>query len=452
MRVVVDAKISAAPKATFCFPKDFCWGTATSSHQVEGNNDNNDWWAWEQQPGRILNGDKSGRACNWWENAEADLDRAAEMGNNAHRLSIEWSRVEPRPGVFDEDALGRYRQILQALRQRNMEPMVTLHHFSNPLWLAEHGGWERETVILAFERYVRVVVEHLRDLVPLWVTINEPMIYAVMAYLEGTFPPGKTSLGLAAQVAQNMLQGHAAAYHAIHELQPDAQVGIARNLRLFEPWRPKFPLDRWAAGNLHCAFNKHFNQALITGKLRWPMGRGRISNLAHTLDFFGLNYYTRELVAFSLLRAGQLFGRRRFAPDAEMSDNNYGEIYPQGLLQVIRLAAAYRRPIYITENGLPDADDDQRPRFILTHLRQIWAAIQGNIPVMGYYHWSLVDNFEWDRGWLERFGLIEMNPATQERKLRRSGELYGRLCRSGRIDWELVSEYAPELLGEMFPR
>lgn len=441
-----------APAATFYFPKDFRWGTATSSHQVEGNNTNNDWWAWEQEPGRILNGDKSGLACNWWENAEADFDRTADMGTNAHRLSIEWSRVEPQPGLFDDDALDRYRQMLQALHDRRIEPMVTLHHFTNPLWLAEKGGWEEPSVVTDFRRYVRAVVERLGDLVPLWVTINEPMVYAVQAYLGmGSWPPGKNSLGLVGQVARNMLQAHAAAYHLIHELRPDSQVGIVRHWRILEPSRSSSPLDRWLAGRLHCFFNRYFTDALVTGRLRWPLGGGRMSELAGTFDFLGLNYYTRELVAFDLGHAGGLFARRHFAPGAEMSDDDYGEVYPQGIYQALKLAAAYRRPIYITENGLPDADDDQRPRFILSHLRQVWAALQGNLPIMGYYHWSLIDNFEWDRGWQQRFGLIELDPATQERRLRPSGELYGRICRSGCIDRDMVSQYAPELLDQMFP-
>lgn len=439
------------PRATFYFPQDFRWGTATSSHQVEGNNTNNDWWEWEQQKGRILNGDRSGLASDWWRNAEVDFDHAADMGTNALRLSIEWSRVEPQPGVYDPDAIGRYRQMLQNLHDRGIEPMVTLYHFSNPRWLAQKGGWEQAGVVNDFGRYVRRMVQDLGDLIPLWITINEPMVYVMLAYLEGTFPPGKSSLAMARQVALNLLRGHALAYHIIHELQPHAAVGIARQIRILEPSRPTSFLDRWTARNLHQVFNERFTQAVLTGRLGWPLGRGQARELAGTLDFFGLNYYTRELVSFSLLHGKGLFGRRHFSPDAEMSDNNYGEIYPEGILQAIQLAKGYGRPIFITENGLPDADDDQRPGFILSHLRKVWAAIQFNWPVMGYYHWSLVDNFEWDRGWSERFGLIELDPATQERKLRRSGELYGQICRLGAIDWEMVAEYAPGLLDDMFP-
>ncbi len=448
---LASEKGSSMAKATFFFPEDFRWGTATSSHQVEGDNSNNDWWAWEHQPDRILNGHRSGLACNWWNKAEEDLDRAAAMGTNAHRLSIEWSRVEPQPGVYDDATLDRYRQILQALHQRNMEPMVTLHHFTNPLWLAQRGGWVQEGVIAAFERYVRWVVERLGDLVPLWCTINEPMVYAVLAFMEAKFPPGRSSVRLASQVVEHMLRAHAVAYHAIHEVQPDAKVGIVRNFRLFEPANPGSPLDRWAAGNLDYLFNEAFNRSLVTGRLRWPLGRGRVKGMAHSFDFYGLNYYTRDMVAFDPLHPGQLFSRRFYAPDARMSDNDHGEIYPEGMYHAIRRAAVYRRPIYITENGLPDADDDQRPRFILSHLRQVWAALQENIPIMGYYHWSLIDNFEWERGWVERFGLIELDVPTQGRRLRRSGELYGRICQARALDHAMVAQYAPDLLDEMFP-
>jgi beta-glucosidase len=441
------------PKATFCFPRDFRWGTATSSHQVEGNNTNNDWWAWEQQPGRIVHDGRSGRACNWWEDAERDLSQAAALGTNAHRLSIEWSRVEPRPGVFDRNALDRYRQILQSLHERSIEPMVTLHHFSNPIWLAEAGGWAQETVVNAFERYVRKVVEHLGDLVPLWITINEPMVYATLAYLavDRSFPPGKNSPRLVAQVVRHMLMAHAAAYHAIHELRSNCQVGIARAVRVFKPARPRSLLDKWATRKLSAVYNDALNQALITGKLRPPLGRGRLRGLAHTFDFIGLSYRTRERVGFGIRRAIQLLAQRPSIPGAEASENDSGDTDPQGLLEAIKLATVFGRPIYITRSGIPDEDDHQRPRFLLTHLRRVWAAIQFNIPVMGYYYWSLIDSFEWNQGWRERYGLIGLDVTNQDRNLRLSGELYGRICRSGCIDWETVAEYTPDLLDEMFP-
>jgi beta-glucosidase len=170
-------------EATMYFPADFRWGTATAAYQVEGNNLNSDWWGWEEN-GRILQNHRSGLACNWWENAEADLDLAADLGTNAHRLSLEWSRIEPEPARFDTEALDRYREILQAMRDRGIEPMVTLHHFSNPRWLVEKQDFNSAIVVDYFQRYTAKVVEHLGDLVGQWVTINEPMVYIFMRYLE----------------------------------------------------------------------------------------------------------------------------------------------------------------------------------------------------------------------------------------------------------------------------
>ena len=193
------------------FPSGFLWGTATAAHQVEGGNINNQWWDWEQQPGRIYNGDCSGDACGWWRDAEPDLDRAAALGQNAHRLSIEWSRIEPRDGVFDDAALARYRELLEALRQRGLEPMVTLHHFTNPRWLEECGAWLHPDTPRRFARFVARAVAALGDLCQLWCTINEPIVYAAQSYLRGGWPPGvkdgRTALRVAAAAVKDTAGG-----------------------------------------------------------------------------------------------------------------------------------------------------------------------------------------------------------------------------------------------------
>ncbi len=213
-------------QATFHFPRGFLWGTATAAHQVEGNNTNNTFWAWEQEPGRILNGHKSGLADDWWGGRwREDFDRAAECGQNAHRLSVEWSRIQPEPGRWDESALDRYREMVRGLVERNITPMVTLHHFTDPLWLEERGGWEQENTPQLFAAFTRKVVEALREYASLWVTINEPNVYAASGFFSGQFPPGKKDLGAAFRVLENMLRGHALAYQAIHGLQPTARVG-----------------------------------------------------------------------------------------------------------------------------------------------------------------------------------------------------------------------------------
>ena len=433
--------------ATMHFPPDFRWGTATAALQVEGNNENSDWWTWEQQPGAILHGQRSGLACDWWANAEADLDRAAEMGTNAHRLSLEWSRIEPEPSVFDGASLDRYREILQGMVDRGIEPMVTLHHFSNPLWLVEKGDFSSELVVDYFRRYVSRVVDHLGDLVPRWVTINEPMVYMFMRYMAGTFPPPRRRGTLAGlEALRNMLRCHAAAYHTIKELQPQAEVGIAKNVAILQPPPEGGRLQQAWARRMSWIYNDMWVESMVSGRLRLPAGRGRIPHLAGSFDFYGLNYYTRFYLRFP-----------RFAPDSDwgadavVSDGNYGEIYPSGLFEAIRRANHYGKPIYITENGVPDAADRLRPGFLITHLREVWRAISFCFPIMGYYHWSLVDNFEWDRGWTQRFGLIALDPETQVRTLRPSGRLYSEICRSGSVSSDMAARFAPALLPLLFP-
>ncbi len=435
-------------KATMTFPPDFRWGTATAAYQVEGNNTNSDWYLWEQEEGRILEGDKSGLASDWWQNAEADLDAAAAMGNNAHRLSLEWSRIEPEPSVFDNDALARYRRILQAMHDRGIEPMVTLHHFSNPIWLTEKGDFNSRLVVDYFQRFTAKVVETLGDLIPKWVTINEPMVYVVIRYLVGSFPaPQQMGLAAAVQATRNLLRCHAAAYQTIKARYPQAEVGVAKNTPILLPKSNNF-LGRWWVKRANWVYNEVWWEMLVDGRFRWPFGRGQVEGLAGSFDFIGVNYYTRLYLKFP--PRGKLW-EDDWGPDAVVSDGNYGEVYPQGLFQAIKAVLKYDKPIYITENGLPDKDDRLRPSFLITHLREIWRAISFCYPVMGYYHWSLVDNFEWDRGWTQRFGLIELNTETQERKLRQSGQLYGEICRSGSISSDMAQRYAPELIKTLFP-
>ena len=435
-------------RAQLLFPQDFLWGTATAAFQVEGNNKNSDWWAWEQEDGRILHSHQSGLASNWWANAEADLDAAAEMGTNAHRLSLEWSRIEPEPSAFDEAALARYREILQGMHDRGMEPMVTLHHFSNPLWLVEKGDFNSKIVVDYFQRYTAKVVETLGDLIPKWITINEPMVYIFMRYLAGVFPAGQQNGWQgAAGAIPNLLRCHAAAYHKIKERLPQALVGVAKNMAVLQARPGGTPLSRWWTRWLGWLYNRMWLDSLQNGRLYFPVGRSKIPNLASSFDFLGLNYYTRFYVNFPPF--GELLSQE-WEPDAVVSDGNYGEVYPTGLFQMIEQLVPYKKPIYITENGVPDAADRLRPSFLMTHLREVWRAISFNYPVMGYYHWSLVDNFEWDRGWTQRFGLIEMNPETQERSWRASGRLYQEICRSCCLSSQQAEKYAPELLQTIF--
>ena len=439
-------------RATFRFPRGFLWGTATSSHQVEGDNRGNDWWGWEQQAGRILQADRSEAACGWWSGRWAeDLDRAAADGQNTHRLSLEWSRIEPEAGIWDEEALQTYRTILRGALHRGLLPMVTLHHFTNPSWVAELGGWENPQIIPLFERYVRKVAVTLEDLVGLWVTINEPNVYATLAYLTGVFPPGVKSLARVGTVLENMVGAHAAAYHLLHQIDPGCLVGVAHHYRGFEPLRAANPLDAWAARLRQATFNDLLPRALLDGRVRFPGGQRRVPAAAGTQDFLGVNYYTTESVSFDPRRWSELFGRSRYPPGADLSPTGHMANHPEGMWQALQWARSYRLPIYVTENGVEDPRDQLRPRYLAGHLRQVWRAANSNWGVRGYYHWTLVDNFEWDRGWTQRFGLYGLDPKSGNRTRRRSAEFYAEVCQQNALSAEMVASYAPEVFDALFP-
>lgn len=440
------------PQAAFNFPRGFLWGTATASHQVEGGNTNNNWWAWEQMPDKIIHGQKSGLACDWWNGRwREDFDRAAEAGQNAHRMSIEWSRVQPAADRWDENALDRYRDMLRGLRERDMTAMVTLHHFSEPLWMYEQAGWENPDAVEWFNTYTAKVVDALKEYVSLWCTLNEPNVWVASAFFGGTFPPGKQDYGSAMKVYENMARAHAAAYHTIHRIQPTARVGVAQAYRLFRGAKGWFPLDGLAAGLQASLFNDLFPRILADGVMKTPVGRKRIPEARGTQDFLGINYYTRDLVSFNLLKPFELFGRRFYPKDADLSDTGFIDNHPEGMFAALKWGRQFNVPMMVTENGVEDADDDLRPRYLVQHIHQVWRAVNFNWPVKGYFHWSLVDNFEWERGWTQRFGLWELDVETQARRKRPSADLYAQICRENRLTSEMVAKYAPEVLEKIFP-
>jgi beta-glucosidase len=440
------------PKATFHFPPGFLWGTATSSHQVEGNNKNNNWYAWEQDEGRIIHGHKSGLACDWWGGRwKQDFDRAAEAGQNAHRLSIEWSRVQPTPDQWDEDALDHYREIVRGLYVRKMTPLITLHHFSDPLWLVNEGGWENPEAPQKFARFVRKVVEALKDYATLWVTINEPNLYTYFGYVEGTFPPGKKDLGAAFRVGTNLVRGHAAAYREIHDVQVEARVGVAHHYRGFKPEDSLLPFNAWMTRFLSSNLNDAFPRVLVNGRFRFLGKQTLLREAIDTQDYFGINYYTVDLIRFAPLAVKEFFNKRRYPPDAELSGTGFIANVPDGMTMAIRWAQAYGKPMLILENGVEDADDTLRPRYLLEHLHKIWHQVNENVQIKGYFHWSLVDNFEWERGWTQRFGLWGLNPDTQVRTRRPSVDLFAAICKENSISSAMVEKFAPAIFDQMFP-
>lgn len=439
------------PQATYHFPRGFLWGTATAAYQVEGNNTNSNWYKWEQEPGRIIQEGKAGLACDWWNGRwREDFHRAAEGYQNAHRMSIEWSRIQPAPDRWDEEALDRYIQMVRGLVELNMTPLITLHHFSDPQWFVDRGGWEDEASAGYFEKYVRKVVGTLKDYVSLWCTINEPNGYAIEGFLLGVFPPGKKDIGLTYKVLVNLVRAHAAAYHAIHQIQPQARVGVANYYRSIKPSKTWFPLDKLVTV-LASGFNNLFPDAATGGTVRFLGKRKRIREAKGTQDFLGIDYYTRDYVSFDLTKWKELFIYRYFRPGTELSSTKFLANEPSGMYEALKWGLKYNIPIIVTENGFDDAEDRIRPRYLVEHLHQMWRGVNFTWPIKGYFHWTLVDNFEWERGWTQRFGLWGLDTETQVRHKRPSADLYAEICRENGISDDMVRHYAPAALAGLFP-
>lgn len=406
------------------FPEGFLWGTASAAHQVEGDNRNNDWWLFEQEPGRIQGGDRSLEADDHYRRYREDFRLLRRMHNNAHRLSIEWSRIEPRAGEFDARQLRHYRDVLGELREQGLRPMLTLHHFSSPIWFSERGGWTAAEAPAAFLRFVRRVVDELGDLVDLWCTINEPNIYATNGWLLGEFPPGRKGdvVGMW-RVLANMRRAHLAAYRAIHERLPDAAVGLSHHRFLFLPERA-LRRDRLAA-------------RLAGGFMdRWPAGRVRRAPVVEAeSDWIGVAHYWAQNAAFDPRRPRGQFLRLSNVPGVPVTDMGWASdpSWMRGVLNEVRQLG---KPVYVTENGISTRDDAVRVAYLPRVLRSVHGAIQDGVDVRGYFHWTAFDNFEWARGYSQKFGLIAVDRATQERRVKPSGHLYGRIAAANAVESE----------------
>jgi beta-glucosidase len=288
--------------------------------------------------------------------------------------------------------------------------------------------------------------------VNLWVTINEPNVFATFSYLQGLWPPGKKDFGAFTRVTAQLVRAHAAAYRTIHELQPSALVGIASQHRERLPCRSWFLPDCLIAGLQSQQFNLLIPHALHSGVLRFPAWIKRIPEAKGTQDFFGLNYYTRNYVKFSLDKEAEVFAAAGFAAEAEVSESGMLANDPQGFFDALRWSLRFKVPVYVTENGVEDSEDGLRRRYLARHIHAMWRGVNFNWPVRGYFHWSLLDNFEWERGWTQRFGLWELDMETQARRKRPSADLYAEICRENGISTEMVERYAPEALEKLIPQ
>lgn len=408
------------------FSDNFLWGAATSSYQIEGGIVN-DW---------STSGIDAGKASDHFNNYRKDFQIAGELNTNSYRFSIEWARIEPEKGNFSDEAVNFYKNILKELRKNNLEPMLTLHHFTNPVWVKEQGGWENEKTIQDFLEYVDFIVNEFKDDVDIWITINEPNVLAFKSFDAGEWPPFKKDRKTALKVMRNLLIAHAKSYHLIHKIDSAAKVGFAQHIALLYPNWSINPVDQLMAYFQNKVFNQSYWQSIISGELNISIPGLEIKEpfnqkLKDTMDFIGVNYYTRWMVTSS--------GKQITKTGVPVTDLDW-EIYPQGILETLRMADKYAKkldiPIYITENGLDDRKDTKRAEYIVSHLKKVWEAQQEGINVKAYMYWSLIDNFEWAEGFEPEFGLMN-----KERKLRESAKIYAEIAKDNAINKKLANKY-----------
>jgi len=424
---VMDLNLSSS----WPFP-EYLWGVSNTAFESEGSPEDSDWFRWTHTPGKISDGSNADLADDFWNRFDEDFTLAQGIGLNAFRISIAWERVEPRPGQWDEAALAHYRSMIEAMRAKGLEPVVTLYHFVTPEWLAEQGGVFSPGFAETFAAFAGKVVSELSSGpqgAKIWLTINEPMVMALGEYGEGIFPPGVKNLTQVFEAAGNLAEAHIAAVREIRALHdPLIRVSIAQNWVRFFPKNPASVPDWVAVEQINEFYNHAFIQAAMTGDISfgvafWHPARRHVDlpEGRPTLDFLGLNYYFQNYIGVTLKPP---FFDRSFGPGPK-TDSGWS-IYPAGLKDA--LVEAYHRyslPILVTENGIADASDQLRPQFLHDHLDAIDSARSEGVPVLGYLHWSLTDNFEWADGLSKRFGLVAVDYATGIRTPRASYFLYG---------------------------
>ncbi|HWO07531.1 MAG TPA: family 1 glycosylhydrolase [Candidatus Paceibacterota bacterium] len=392
------------------FPEGFYWGAATASYQVEGGIENCD-WAQAARDGRVP---PAGRACDFYNRYESDFDIAKELGHNCHRISVEWARIEPEEGKFDESAIEHYLQVLAALRARRIKPFITIWHFTLPQWFADKGGFEHSDSPEIFARYCGYVAKKLGNDCRHFATINEPLPFVTNGWIRGSWPPFKEVPGLGwslshipghrdirkdsrlknillyFRVRRNLARAHNLAYDEIKKNAFGAEVGIVHQVIFFH-----------ANGNPFNLFLARF--------MNWFWTHSFLKAVYRKCDSIGINYYLHKKFGDTATYA--------------KTDMNW-DVYPEGLCGALLMVKRYGKPMWVAEAGVADHDDDMRAAYITRLIRCMWVAMQEGADVRGYMYWSLLDNYEWAHGFDKRFGLVEIDYDTLERKIRPSAYVY----------------------------
>lgn len=406
------------------FPKRFLWGAATSAHQVEGGT-HNQWTVWELDHAKSLaaqaeyqygdldswaevsaaakdpNNYVSGKATDHFNLYKEDIAHAKKLHMNALRFSVEWSRIEPKEGHWDSGAIAHYKQYVAELAKNEIEPVLTLFHFSLPVWFAELGGFEKRANIRYFTRFAEKILSELGNSITYVNTINEPEVYAKQSYLDGRWPPAKLSKRSMVSVLNNLAAAHNQTAKLIHGMNRRYKVSVAKN-SVYIYAGDDAKLSLWSASNMQYFQDDYF-----------------LKKVYKQCDFIGVNYYFSERV----------YGYRVHNPEQNVSDMGW-DMQPADIEHVLeRLYHKYKLPLIVTENGCADMSDKKRQWWLLQTITAMQRAISEGVDVRGYFHWSLLDNFEWDKGKWPRFGLIEVNYDTMERTVRPSARKYGALIK-----------------------
>jgi len=391
-------------KESTTFPAGFQWGTATAAHQIEGGNVNNDWWAWEHEPGSGV-AEPSGDACDSWNRWDEDVALVADLGLGTYRFSVEWSRIEPEDGEWSRATVAHYRRQCEALRANGIEPTVTFHHFTTPRWVAERGGWEDPATADRFAGFAHRLASELGDVMGRACTINEPNVVASIGWVLGAFPPGKVDRSLRHRVNDVFVDAHRKAVEAIRAAAPGVPVGLT--LSMTE--RVALP-----GGEERAA--------------RWQRGMEDVFlDAVDGDDFLGVQTYSRTRIG----PEGMLGGEE----GVPVLDMGY-EFWPQALEATLRRAWEYTGggvPLIVTENGIGTTDDDQRLAYVHAALEGVLRALADGIDVRGYTYWSLLDNFEWAFGYRPQFGLVAVDRDTFVRTPKPSAAWFREIARANAL-------------------
>lgn len=406
------------------FPKSFFWGASTAAHQVEGGNVNQ-WSDWELANARELAqtaeqrlgwlpswGDikaqaktpenyVSGRGVDHYRLYKEDFDILQQLNMNAFRFGIEWSRIEPEEGVWDEAAIAHYRSYIQELQRRHIEPFANLWHWTMPSWFADKGGFKNKTNLHYFERFVQKIADELSEDLTYIITLNEPNVYTSFGYVTGEWVPEQRNIIAAARVYSNLVRAHKRAYKILKDHKPELQIGVAAQLSNMKAKRPRNIFDQIVTKMMRYGWNW------------WFLGRVR-----NQQDYVGLNHYFTDYCTGFFRQAN---------PKKPVSDLGW-YMEPEGLhLLLLQVWARYKKPIIILENGLADGNDKNRRWWLEKTIEAMQHALNDGVDIRGYLHWSLLDNFEWKYGWWPKFGLVEVDRENgMQRTIRPSAEWFAK--------------------------